>query len=126
MKNLNLKLILSFYITFLIPFIYFANIALAYFFPRTISLSVSLSLLGLIFAIIGLILWIISFLNLGRSFGVLPQKQKRVTKGLYKHFKHPMYLGIFLTFLGLSLANASKPGLIFLIRTNLEDKKLTN
>jgi protein-S-isoprenylcysteine O-methyltransferase Ste14 len=74
-------------------------------------------------------------MNLGMSFGVLPKKQKRIKTGFYKYLRHPMYVGIWSTFLGLSLANASWQGLVFLnilmtpllfIRAIFEDKKLTD
>ncbi|MFH1187014.1 MAG: methyltransferase [Candidatus Levyibacteriota bacterium] len=133
MKIFNWKLVLSFYITLFIPLLYFINIALAYFFPNSIKSSIEFSIIGLFLAIIGLFIWILSYFHLGKSFGVLPQKQKRITKGLYKYLNHPMYVGVFLTFLGLSLTNRSSAGLIFLffvttpvliIRAKLENKKL--
>lgn len=133
MKNINVKLVFSFYATLLIPFLYLINIALAYFYPNTLRLPVFLPLIGIFIAIIGLIVWILCYFYLGKSFGVLPQKQKRITKGLYRYFKHPMYIGIFLTFLGLSLSKLSTPGLVFLffvitpilfLRARFEDKQL--
>jgi len=112
---------------------YLYNIYLAYTFPKTLYISWLVQLLGFFLAIAGLVFWVVSYINLGWSFGVLPQKQKRVTKGLYRYFKHPMYMGIFLTFLGLSLANMSFIGLLFtvlvispilLTRAYFEQKKL--
>ncbi len=132
---INWKLIFSFYLTILIPILYLFNIYFAYFYSNTISLSPVLILTGIFFFTIGLAFWIISFYNLRRFFGVLPQKQKRIKVGLYKYFKHPMYIGIFLTFLGLSLANTSEYGLLFLffvtlpvliLRIIFEEKKLIN
>ncbi len=132
---INLKLIFSFCLTIFIPLLYLLNIYLAYYYPNTIKLPFLLILLGIIFFTIGLTFWIISFYNLRKVFGVLPQKQKKIKTGLYKYFKHPMYIGIFLTFLGLSLANSSKPGLLFLffiilpvliLRIKFEEKNLTN
>lgn len=132
---IKVRLIISFYLTILIPILYLVNIYLAYFYSNTIELSPVLILTGIISFTVGLIFWIISFYNLRKVFGVLPQKQKKIKVGLYKYFKHPMYIGIFLTFLGLSLANASKPGLLFLffvilpvliLRIIFEEKKLIN
>ena len=127
------NLVFEFLLTFLIPFLYLTNIYIAFISPKTINLPLFFVLLGLIVAFVGLIIWVASYINLGHSFGVLPKKQKRVKAGLYKYTNHPMYIGIFLTFLGLSLANLSFPGLIFLvfvitpvlfIRARFEDKKL--
>lgn len=135
MKNKILKQVLSFYGTILIPFLYLINIAVAYFYPNTINLSFVFILIGIPISIVGIIIWILSYFHLGKSFGVLPQKQKRVTKGLYRYVKHPMYIGIFLTFLGLSLVKLSALGLIFLfliitpiliLRAKFEDEKLTD
>lgn len=131
--SIDLKKIFSIYATIGIPLLYLYNIYLAYNFPDTFAASLQLKILGMILALLGVTLWIISYMNLGWSFGVLPQKQKRVTKGLYKYFNHPMYIAIYLTFLGLSLSNASLPGLLFLmlfmvpllvIRATLEEKRL--
>lgn len=103
-------------------------------FPDTFDASFQLKFLGIILSFIGIIFWIISYFNLGHSFGVIPQKQKRVTKGLYKYVNHPMYMAIFITFLGISIANASWQGLIFLnliivplffVRAYFEDKNLS-
>ena len=128
------KKVWSIYATIGIPLLYLYNIYLAYAFPNTITESLQLKLLGIIFAGIGAVIWIISYINLGISFGVLPQKQKKVTRGLYKYTNHPMYIGIWCTFVGLSLANASLPGLLFLtlimtpllvIRAAFEEKQLS-
>ncbi len=127
------KKVLSIYATIAIPLLYIYNIFLAYAYPQTLSLTFQVKLLGLFLAVIGIVIWITTYLHLGFSFGVLPQKQKRVTRGLYAYFNHPMYGGIYLTFLGLSLANSSLPGLLFLncillpvlfLRANAEDKQL--
>ena len=88
---------------------------------------------GLLATIIGLSLWIVSYLYLGKSFGVLPRRQKRVSHGIYGYLKHPMYKGIMLTYLGLSMASQSYAGAwyaililfpLLYIRARLEDKKL--
>ncbi|PIP75040.1 MAG: hypothetical protein CO135_00875 [Candidatus Levybacteria bacterium CG_4_9_14_3_um_filter_35_16] len=131
--KINWKLVWSFYVTFAIPLLYLTNIYLAYSFPKTINGSIFTTIAGTIIAVTGLCIWLTSYLHLGKSFGVLPQKQKRVVSGIYKYINHPMYLGIWLTLLGLSLANSSRVGIIFLcliitplfaLRIKLEEKKL--
>lgn len=128
------KKVFSIYATIGIPLLYLYDIFLAYAFPKTFQVSFPLLLLGILLSLVGSCLWIMSYMHLGWSFGVLPQKQKRVTKGLYKYFNHPMYVGIYITFLGLALANASLPGLLFLLlvivpllvlRATLEDRRLS-
>lgn len=128
------KLVLSFVLTVFIPLLYLLNIEIAITFPRSFNAPLSLIFVGLILAFLGSIIWILSYINLGHSFGVLPKKQKRVKKGLYKYFNHPMYMGIYLTFLGLSIANSSWQGLVFLniitlpllfVRAYFEEKSLS-
>lgn len=131
----NWKLVFEFILTFFIPFLYLTNIYVAFVTPNTVKLPPLLTLFGLAVAFLGLVIWILSFISLGKSFGVLPQKQKRVKSGIYKYLNHPMYIGIWLSFLGLSLVNSSFQGLLFLflaitpllyIRAYFEDKKLVN
>lgn len=127
------KSVFTIYTSIIIPLLYFYNLALAFIYRHTYISSLPLVILGIILSFAGLFVWIISFLHLGKSFGVLPQKQKRVTKGIYKYLSHPMYCGIYIAFLGLSLANESWQGLVFLnlcitpllfIRAKYEEKQL--
>lgn len=128
------KKVWSIYATLGIPLLYLYNILLAYQYGNTMRISPRLGILGLLLAVCGAGIWIVSYVNLGFSFGVLPQKQKKVTRGLYAYINHPMYVGIWCTFVGLSIANASLPGLLFLtliitplltIRAHFEEKKLS-
>ncbi len=133
MFKINWKLVFSFWATLFIPFLYLLNIYIAFIFPNTFEALLQLKFLGIILSFFGITFWLISYINLGHSFGVLPLKQKRVKKGVYKYFNHPMYMAIFITFLGISIANASWQGLIFLnliitpvlfLRAYFEDKNL--
>ncbi|HYM65100.1 MAG TPA: methyltransferase [Candidatus Sulfotelmatobacter sp.] len=135
MKIINWKYVWEFILTLLIPLLYLGNIYEIMKTPNSFKASYLFTFLGIVFAIVGLSLWILSYVNLGKSFGVLPQEQKRIKIGLYKHLNHPMYIAIWLTFLGLSLANSSAIGLIYLnliitpllfVRSHFEDKKLKN
>lgn len=134
MLKINWKLVFSFWATLFIPSLYLINIYISFMFANTFAATFQLKFLGIILSFMGIIFWIISYFNLGHSFGVIPQKQKRVRKGLYKYVNHPMYMAIFITFLGISIANASWQGLIFLnliiipllfIRAYFEDKNLS-
>jgi protein-S-isoprenylcysteine O-methyltransferase Ste14 len=133
MFKVRWNLVWSFWATIFIPLLYLINIKLA-FESGNLQFFGYLNLLGTFVSIFGLIFWIISYINLGRSFGVLPQKQKKVKLGLYKYFNHPMYIGISAVMIGLSIANNSFVGLVFYclvilpvltVRSNLEEKKLT-
>ncbi|OGH10278.1 MAG: hypothetical protein A2152_01725 [Candidatus Levybacteria bacterium RBG_16_35_6] len=130
---MNWKLSVSFALTIIIPILYFVNIFIAYFVRNTYNGPAFLVLLGIPIAFFGLVFWTTSLINIRKVFGVLPQEQKRIRTGLYRYFKHPMYLGIWFTFLGLSLANQSWPSFLFLfvimtpilvIRAIIESKKL--
>lgn len=134
-NGVNWNLVWQFVGTVFIPLLYLTNIFIAFNNSFSFKPAFSLVLLGVVIAFLGLILWVVSYINLGKSFGVLPQKQKKVKKGVYKYLNHPMYIGIWLTFLGISLANASWQALVFLnivitpllfIRAVFEEKKLIN
>lgn len=114
LNRVKFKLVLSFLGTVFIPLLYLLNLWIIAVTPFSLNLMFPVILSGLLIALFGIIFWIISFINLGTSFGVLPQKQKRVKRGLYKHLNHPMYIGIYATFFGLSITNGSWQGLTFL------------
>lgn len=132
-RNKLARNILSFYLTLAVPLLYFAvlyTVSLG----GTIFVPLFFRLFGLSLTFFGIIFWILSYLHLGKSFGVLPQNQKKVSRGLYHYYKHPMYVGIFFTFFGLALANESKVGLlttcllllpVLRLRARLEEKRLT-
>ena len=42
---------------------------------------------------VGLIITILSFISLGKSFSILPQVRKIVNGGMYRLIRHPAYLG---------------------------------
>ena len=132
-QYISLRKILSFYLTIGIPLLYLYNLLLIINFSNTLVLSLPLVVLGVAFSFLGISLWAISMFHLGKSFGVLPKKQKRIKRGVYKYLSHPMYVGIILTFTGLGLANRSKQGLLFAvlilapllaIRAYVEQRKL--
>ncbi len=129
------NLVWQFLATMFIPLLYLVNIAIAAQTPASFNAPFWVEPMGIFIAAIGLAFWIISYISLGKNFGVLPQKQKRIKKGIYKYIKHPMYDGIYMTFAGLSLANRSWQGLVFLnliilplliVRAFFEEKNLTD
>ena len=126
------KLILEFYLTLIIPLIYILGLIIISLSPNNIKYTPS-TILGLITTLFGLLLWTWVYFTLRFSLTVLPKAKKLVTTGPYKYFSHPMYLGIILTFLGLSLATSSIPGFFYtifiifplnLFRAKTEEKKL--
>jgi protein-S-isoprenylcysteine O-methyltransferase Ste14 len=53
--------------------------------------------------------------SLGSSLAVLPGTDQLVTKGVYRIFRHPVYIGIVLTLTGLFVACGSIPCLIYVV-----------
>lgn len=129
------KNLISLFLTLLIPLLYLAGVAIIFYTQAQFSPSLVVQILALILAFLGLILWFGGYLSLGlSSFSVLPSPKTLKKESLYKIFSHPIYLGIFITFCGLSLATGSKLGLIYtfvfilplnIARAKLEEKKLT-
>lgn len=131
-QTMKLRYLLEFYATIGIPLLYLFILAMVSY-GGTIETPLAFQTFGIVATFMGLFFWIISYLQLGRGFGVLPRRQKRVTQGLYSRYKHPMYIGITLTFFGLSLANQSFWGIIstiflllpiLLLRAKIEEKHL--
>lgn len=132
--KVNFRYVLEFYFTLGVPLVYLIGL---YFVAQSSTLAVpeSLRLIALLGSACGIILWIVSYATLSHSFGVLPTRQIRVKRGVYCYFKHPMYLGIVMTYLCLALANQSRSGIIFTmlgltpllaVRAYFEDKLLTD
>lgn len=116
-----------------IPSIYLVNLYLIAYYT-SVQEQVWIMGTGLIVSLVGIGTWIHSYISLGKSFGVLPKRQKRVVGGIYRYLKHPMYVGIMLTFVGLASANGSRLGLgfsllvllpVLVIRAYLEEKELS-
>ncbi len=123
---------MEFYGTVGVPLLYLSNLWLVKE-SGGLALSDAIKVIGLVVGLVGIAMWILSYLSLAGSFGVLPRKQKKVKKGVYRYFRHPMYLGIMFTFLGLSVANESLRGFVFslvvmlpilMLRAHFEEKKL--
>lgn len=125
------KLVGEFYATIGVPIIYALGLYLLT--KQDHDYGITLQITGLTMALAGILMWIRSYKSLGGAFGVLPRTQKRVTKGIYKYLKHPMYVGIILTYLGLSFAGGSTYAFWFtlllltpllIIRAHFESKLL--
>ena len=66
---------------------------------------------GLPICLLGLIPYTITTVN----FGTTPTRDEPATKGLYRYSRHPMYLTLFLLFIGVGIASASWILLLFSI-----------
>ena len=95
--------------------------------------TTSLMLIGEMIALVAGVWVFTAALHLGRSFGVLPEARELVTRGLYGHIRHPIYVGEFGMFAGLLIAapTAINVGAIALFvvgqawRVRLEEAELT-
>jgi len=122
----------EFYGTIGVPLLYLLGLYLIAY-GEPMSLPIVLQIGGMGGVILGIVVWIVSYIHLGNSFGVLPRSQKRVKSGIYAYIKHPMYKGIMLTYLGLAMANQSLSGAwysvlilfpLLFVRARIEDKLL--
>ena len=60
--------------------------------------------MGGVLAVVSVICLLVARAQLGKSFAVTPKAKDLVTHGLYSKFRHPMYLFVDLTILGVALA----------------------
>lgn len=73
---------------------------------------------GSIFIFIALIILSIAAVNLRPSLTIMPEPKVGapfITKGIYKIVRHPMYLGVILIGVGLSLIKYSLVGILFTV-----------
>ena len=99
-----------------VPLLYLLPLLVVYFSPKDFGFGFrKVVYLGLSLGALGVILWILSMLHLGKSLAVLPGAEVLVTRGVYRYLRHPIYWGIFLTLFGLFLACGSVFGLVYLI-----------
>ena len=96
-----------------------------------------LHVLGVLLIFIGIAVRFLSRKALGKQYSVhveTSEKHKLVTEGIYKHLRHPAYLGLLCLFVGIPLAMGSWAGTIIAIaggipsiifRTNIEENSLS-
>jgi len=102
MKYLN-NLIKRYYIGDIIPLsmtVFSVYVIYTYF-----SLSLS-NILGLILVITGLSFWWLGKITIGKNWDVCygkPKVKELVTHGIYSKFRHPIYYGAILVFIGLTI-----------------------
>ena len=98
-----------------------------------------LKIFGILFSILGFVIWITGIIHLGTSFHALPRAKKLVTSGIYSKIRNPIYFGGALVSLGLVIYVWGIP-ILFLIllilfilgiimqyfRIKAEEKVLTN
>jgi protein-S-isoprenylcysteine O-methyltransferase Ste14 len=106
----------KFLLNILIPMLYLFPLVFAYLGPKNFGFGFrELVYAGLFVGAVGVLLWMAAMWSLGSSLAVLPGTEKLVTKGLYRIFRHPVYMGIVLTLTGLFVACGSVPSLIYVL-----------
>lgn len=82
----DINVILLSYLSLFLPFFYSSS--------STISvLASNLSFFLIALFLIGHLISLLAIINLGTSFSIAPMKYKIVREGVYRYFKHPMYMG---------------------------------
>ena len=100
----------------LVPMLYLFPLVFAYLGPKNFGFGFrNLVYAGLSVGVVGVLLWMVAMWSLGSSLAVLPGTDQLVTKGAYRVFRHPVYIGIVLTLTGLFVACGSLPCLIYVV-----------
>jgi protein-S-isoprenylcysteine O-methyltransferase Ste14 len=130
----NLSSNQRFVLNIVVPLAYLFPLVLAYLGPKDFGFGFpSLVYVGLSIGAMGVLLWAAAMWTLGSSLAVLPGTDHLVTKGVYRVFRHPVYIGIVLTLSGLFVACGSVPCLVYvglvviplnIIRARAEEKAL--
>jgi protein-S-isoprenylcysteine O-methyltransferase Ste14 len=105
-----------FALNLLVPFLYCLPVIVAWFSPKNFGFGY-FQLVGVSLAvgIAGLMLWMLSTFHLGKSLAVLPGADSLVARGVYRYIRHPIYVGITFTLLGLLFACGSVFGMVYLV-----------
>ena len=115
-KIKNLSSNQRFLLNILVPSLYALPLIFAYLGPKNFGFGYEgLVYLGFGTGATGLTVWISAMLTLGSSLAVLPGTDYLVTRGIYRYFRHPIYIGITLTLSGLFLACGSSFCLVYVI-----------
>ncbi len=134
---LDLKALTSnqkFLLNLTVPALYLFPLLVVFFLPKNFGFgNHDLVPIGLAVGIFGLTVWIAGMACLGKSLAVLPGASSIVARGVYRLVRHPIYVGIVLTQLGLFFACGSVFGMVYLfvlviplnvIRARMEEQAL--
>ena len=98
-----------------VPLLYFFPLAVIYFSPKNFGFGhPELVPIALIIGGLGMGIWILGMVSLGKSLAVLPGTDALKTRGIYKYLRHPIYIGINLTLFGLLAACGSVFGMLYM------------
>lgn len=106
----------KFFLNILVPLLYLFPLVFAYLGPKNFGFGFrGLVYAGLSVGAVGVLLWMAAMWSLGSSLAVLPGTDQLVSKGVYRVFRHPVYIGIVLTLTGLFVACGSVPCLVYVL-----------
>ena len=80
--------------------------------------SMLFPMVGILLIVCGMVLRWVAIFSLKRQFTVdvaITDQHRLVTEGIYRYLRHPMYSGILLSFLGLSLSLSNYLSLIVIV-----------
>lgn len=99
----------------LVPLLYFFPLVIVYFSEKNFGFGhPELVPVFLFIGGVGMSVWILGMFSLGKSLAVLPGTDVLKTGGIYKLFRHPIYVGINLTLFGLLSASGSIFGMVYM------------
>ena len=105
-----------FVLNIVVPLVYLFPLVLAYLGPKNFGFGIQgLVYAGLFIGAVGVLLWAAAMWTMGSSLAVLPGTDHLVTKGVYRVFRHPIYIGIVLTLTGLFVACGSVLCLVYVL-----------
>ncbi len=117
-----------------VPLLYFFPLAVVYFSPKNFGFGhPEIVPIALVIGGVGMGIWIFGMVSLGKSLAVLPGTDALKTGGIYRIFRHPIYVGINLTLFGLLSACGSVFGMVYMAvvviplniyRARIEEKAL--
>ena len=123
------------FLDLLIPSLYLLPLLIVFFLPKNFGFgNANIVPYSLAIGMSGLALWITGMSYLGKALRVLPGAEKIIARGIYRFIRHPIYVGIILTHLGLFVACGSIFGMVYLfavivplnfIRARLEEKAMS-
>ena len=117
-----------------VPLLYFFPLAVVYFSSKNFGFGTpEIVPIALVIGGVGMGIWILGMVSLGKSLAVLPGTDALKTGGIYRFFRHPIYVGINLTLFGLLVACGSIFGMVYMAvvviplniyRARIEEKAL--
>jgi len=117
-----------------VPSLYLLPLGVAWFSPKHFGFGVAgLVPVALAVGFAGWLLWVAATFRMGSALAVLPGASRLVASGVYRYLRHPIYVGIFLTLLGLLVACGSTFGVAYVFvvvlplnvaRARLEERAL--